>query len=705
MLIDNKIRFSHIPDIYSSPYPSICFDFLLLDNYASNETVQCRILKTSEDSLIKEFDMSLKTSVDNYSRRLVEFCSSKAIERICSEIGEKISDGDFSRFTFDMMLAWQIPSNTDEESYLEGIGKEKEDKKKVLEGNAGLIHDDIPLFYSDIMPLLVDEEKNVGEDSFVWLGYVLPLVADVVNARFTFEMLTASTANRLHYPAYDRFLKEIDKKANILHRSSNFNRYIKYLQKQRSPTGFEVAEDEFILHVEGDGMTPRVVRHIGSTSRLTLTNLALYFEASKSMSYENALKIDLSSADIDHQVKATSTGPFGAPLFDKAITYESSLLTEPVTLEFPEMTSSTRRDHWFALIKEVILMHRFISKFKAKYPETEAFLQAWEVQARTMLGVMRLHAAREMLRMAPPPPINFLIFTLLDEVPKGDYVLEELYDSLKKTKGISSCSAASILKSLNLAIPIVDATNIKGVEITPSSPEAESLASLETTIELVREETKEASIAKATVGGIKEEGITDSIIFLTELLSPLRNLIPWFQRIISWERPTVSFASFIITLITIYKEWFGPALAALLLFVVGMMLWARHKRFGEISEEVVVSPPSDKTTVESIVSAQYGLQNFDAMVKTINITILKIKSILVSKTPKHSNMAMSGLSVVALLLMIVPFKFVLIGLVTYIFMPKFQNTRHQKSKQGNRRLKEWWETIPVTPVHIVSCPP
>lgn len=62
------------------------------------------------------------------------------------------------------------------------------------------------------------------------------------------------------------------------------------------------------------------------TGRLTLTNLALYFEASKSISYENALKIDLSSAEVDHQVNLTSTGPFGAPLFDKAITYESSSL-------------------------------------------------------------------------------------------------------------------------------------------------------------------------------------------------------------------------------------------------------------------------------------------------------------------------------------------------------------------------------------------
>lgn len=60
--------------------------------------------------------------------------------------------------------------------------------------------------------------------------------------------------------------------------------------------------------------------------RLTLTNQALYFEASGIVSYETALKIDLSRADAGHQLKETSTGPWGAPLFDKAIAYESSEL-------------------------------------------------------------------------------------------------------------------------------------------------------------------------------------------------------------------------------------------------------------------------------------------------------------------------------------------------------------------------------------------
>jgi hypothetical protein len=57
----------------------------------------------------------------------------------------------------------------------------------------------------------VSEEASVGEDAYVWFGSLFPLASDIVNARFTFESLTAATSNKLHYPAYDRFLKEMDK--------------------------------------------------------------------------------------------------------------------------------------------------------------------------------------------------------------------------------------------------------------------------------------------------------------------------------------------------------------------------------------------------------------------------------------------------------------------------------------------------------------
>lgn len=45
-----------------------------------------------------------------------------------------------------------------------------------------------------------------------------------------------------------------------------FRRCIKHLQKQATPTNIVMADDEFILHVEGTASSQRVVRHIGGQS-------------------------------------------------------------------------------------------------------------------------------------------------------------------------------------------------------------------------------------------------------------------------------------------------------------------------------------------------------------------------------------------------------------------------------------------------------
>ncbi|KAJ8492566.1 hypothetical protein OPV22_014287 [Ensete ventricosum] len=659
------------------PLSSIAND--LLDRCAET-------LDTSVDSLIEEFEQGLKPAVDNYSRRLVEFCCSKTIKNISPRVGKRISDGSISRFTYDMMLAWQNPSTAGSEPSPERFAKEKEDKSIPLEGNEGQMHDDIPLFYSDIMPLLVNEESSVGEDAFVWFASLIPLVADVVNARFSFETLTAPTASQLHFPAYDRFLKEIDK-------------CVKYLQKQETPTGVELSENEFILHVEGTSKTHRVVRHIGATSwpgRLSLTNQALYFEASGVVSYETALKIDLSRADVGHQVKETSTGPWGFPLFDKAIAYESSELSERLVLEFPEMTSSTRRDHWLTLIKEVILLHHFTSKFNIEHP-----VHVWEIHARTILGVLRLHAARELLRISPPAPANFLIFSLYEDLPKGDYVLAELANAVKQATGLSPCTATSILKGLNISHGV---SLLNTSEDETSSP-ADTLKSLETTIDQVREEVKEVSVAKATVEEMKEEGISDSLLTLVELASSMKIVLPWFQVVVSGEKPTITFFMIGLVLVVIYREWVGFAIAVVLMLVVGTMLWARRNRIGERHKEIVVSTTSDKTTMESIVAAQHSLKNLHEIVKTTNITILRIWSILIGKSPKQANVVMWAMIGIAVLLVAVPFKYILMWLLLCFFIADSKIAKRMSSEQGNRRLREWWESIPIIPVRTISSRP
>ncbi|KAL6005158.1 hypothetical protein ACLOJK_005720 [Asimina triloba] len=638
----------------------------------------CRIRNTSLESLLDEFAVTLKPEADDCSRRLVEYCSSKVVGHICCDLQEKINDGSFSRFTFDMMLAWESPSSEDEDTHTRAA-KEKEEP---LKHTADRIQDDIPLFYSDLMPLLVNEEKSVGEEALVWLGSLVPLVADITNAQFSFEALTASTANRLHFPAYDKFLREIDM-------------YVKFLQKQAIPKGAQLADDEFILHVEGTATTQRVIRHIGGTSwpgRVTLTNYALYFETSGVISYENALKIDISRKDADHKVTTASTGPWGAPLFDKAIIYESSQLSEPVVLEFPEMTSSTRRNHWLSLIKEVILLHKFLLKFSIDSP-----VQAWEMHARMILGILRLHAAREMLRIAPPIPCNFLIFSLFDELPKGDYVVEEISNSLKRMDSIPPNSATSILKNFNLSHPSI---SDELIEQSDSPLEAESLTSLETTINQVREEAKEINVAKASAEKIKYEGISEAIIILMELLNPLKDALSWVRGALTWDRPATTLFVLALTMVVIYKEWIRYAIVAILVWSVAVMLWARYVKVRERCHEIVVHTwSSDQTTMENIVSAHHGLNKFREIVQKANITTLKIRSILVSRAPKHTNLVMCVMIGAAAVFAVVPLKFIIMGLVLLCAAMNTKSGKSSSGEQGNRRIQEWWDSIPVIPVH------
>ena len=157
-----------------------------------------------------------------------------------------------------------------------------------------------------------------------------------------------------------------------------------------------------------------------------------------------------------------------------------------------------------------MFLHQFLSKYKVTCP-----IQTWEIHARTILGIIRLHAAREMLRISPPVPTKFLIFSLYNEIPKGDYVLEELADSLRNVNSGHSGSANSILRSMNISrsIPsdvIVEETS----QAVESASALDDSPSLETAIKQSREEEKETLIAKATTEELKEEGVTDSVMVL-----------------------------------------------------------------------------------------------------------------------------------------------------------------------------------------------
>lgn len=62
------------------------------------------------EHLVEEFEAGWNPEVGDYSRKLMEFCSSKALINLCQNLKERLNNGSYSRFTYDMMLAWENPS-------------------------------------------------------------------------------------------------------------------------------------------------------------------------------------------------------------------------------------------------------------------------------------------------------------------------------------------------------------------------------------------------------------------------------------------------------------------------------------------------------------------------------------------------------------------------------------------------------------------
>ena len=63
-------------------------------------------------------------------------------------------------------------------------------------------------------------------------------------------------------------------------------------------------------------------------------------------------------------------------------------------------------------------------------------------------------------------------------------------------------------------------------------------------------------------------------------------------------------------------------------------------------------------------------------------------------------MVMAGATALAVFFAVVPLRFVLMGLVAFVFLMGVRGDR--QNNQGNRRLKEWWDSIPIVPVRIIK---
>ncbi|KAH7682620.1 hypothetical protein IHE45_05G133700 [Dioscorea alata] len=614
-----------------------------------------RMLEVSMDDLRHNFDAEASDSIkspSNYARNFLEYCCFRALA-LSTQIAGHLADKDFRRLTFDMMLAWEAPAAADQ-------------------------------------PLLkVDKESSVGLEAFSRIAPAVPTIADVITSYNLFEVLTSSTAGRLSFAVYDKYLGSLD-------------RAIKKMKSQSESSllsGLRSHRREKILEVDGTLTTQPVLEHVGISTwpgRLTLTDHALYFEALKVVAYDKPKVYELAE-DLKQAIKPEMTGPWGSRLFDKAVMYKSISLSEPVVMEFPELTGHSRRDYWLAIMQEILYSHKFIRKFQLKGVEKE------ETLLKAVLGILRLQAIQELATSIPFRCETLLMFNLADQLPGGDLVLETLADMTVSRRlnrpspsnsesGMYSVSALQILSSLGLVSQVSNDERLLVGDIVVGE-----MTPLERAVSASRNNFKKVEQAQASIEGVKVDGIDTNLAVMKELLNPVLELGRQLILLASWDDPTKSLIYCVVTSYIIFRGWLRYVFVMMPLFLAIFMVLTRCCSQGRPIVELEVRAPPPMNTMEQLLAVQNAVSHITELIQDGNIVLLKLRALLLASPSQATEKVILMLVLMAVALALLPSKFLQLLLFLEIFT-RYSPTRRPSTEKWMRRLREWWFSIPAAPV-------
>lgn len=109
----NELDYCHLLFIRCSSFDSMCCARVMYiwRMFPNSLWISCRILGISTKELHALFDVELPDNLrqpPSYARNFLEFCSYKALHLAITR-PNYLTDKEFCRLTFDMMVAWEDP--------------------------------------------------------------------------------------------------------------------------------------------------------------------------------------------------------------------------------------------------------------------------------------------------------------------------------------------------------------------------------------------------------------------------------------------------------------------------------------------------------------------------------------------------------------------------------------------------------------------
>uniref|UniRef100_A0A0D9VIQ8 Enoyl reductase (ER) domain-containing protein n=1 Tax=Leersia perrieri TaxID=77586 RepID=A0A0D9VIQ8_9ORYZ len=613
-----------------------------LSPIANSVVSRCsRVLALAIETLQQNFEVDFPDSCkesNTYAKEFLEYCCHKALHEVTAR-PDYLSDKNLRRLMFDVMLAWETPGAVADDASLENV----------------------------------NDKKTVGLGAFARIAPSCPIIADLVTVHNLFDALTCSSGGRLHFFVFDKYIKSLDK----------VFRSVKGIMQSPLASSFKLDAGECILAMDGDRPIHPVFQHIGISAwpgRLILTTHALYFQSIKVGYGDKIVKYDLAT-DADQIIKRDFTGPLGVRLFDKAVMYKSSTLTEPIYFDFPELGGPSRRDYWLAITREVLQVNRFIRKFNL------GDIQRAEAHSKAILGILRYSAVKEAFHISPSHFKTTLPFSLAEKLPKGDMVLKALYDNYFQLLDTSLSHLATEspvdnrLQSHSLPFSLY-ALSRMGFILLKRKDEAQSeisfcavcsgvTKSLEAALEESICYSERIEAARATIDQVKVEGVDANLALMQELLFPFIHVVKLIYSLTKWDDPLKSFLFLAFTMYVIQRGIVGYILPLSFLVFAVVMLW--HKYNGR---EQLLGVLED------------AISKLEETLQAVNIVLLKFRAVLFAAVPKTTEMVAVAFLAAAALLVFLPWRHLFLMAVLEVYTREMP-LRKQNTEKFRRRIREW----------------
>ncbi|KAK9111642.1 hypothetical protein Scep_019161 [Stephania cephalantha] len=420
----------------------------------------------------------------------------------------------------------------------------------------------------------------------------------------------------------------------------------------------------------------------------------------------------------------------------------------PLVVEFVDFGGEMRRDIWHAFIKEVISVYGFIREYGPEDGDNSvhhvhgAHGGTMRAVKSAINGITRMQGL-QFIRKLPEDPIKVAQFSYLRDAPFGDIVYQTLAVHFWGGPLVSKFTESGWSSPAQVVVPLdgfydVSDNRIQVFDLDGSvylrkwmrSASWASKASIsfwknsslrqglvlsknlvvadKTLVERAAEACKERSHdverTQATIDAATLKGIPSNIDLFQELMLPLSIALKNFEKLRQWEEPhkTISFLAF--AYIIIFRNMLRYIFPTMLMIVAASMLLFKglreQGRLGRSFGRVTIRDQPPSNTIQTLMAIKQSMLDVESYLQNMNVILLKIRAIILSGQPQVTTEVALVLLSFAVMLLIVPFRYVLAFFLFDLFTRALE-FRKETVTRFMSFLKERWNTVPATPVVVL----